>query len=194
MSIYAFSINHNDSAFNPVSFDQTLSDDVIQKIKNESLQFEEVNGTIVRDINHHVDDKEVRLVTTKYLPVSNVTWLYDLLTEYVFEANKFFKFQLTGFMENIQFLHYGDDIGGGHYDWHMDCGRGIATRKLTVIVQLSDPADYEGCRTEILFNGMVSDVKGSVTIFPSYLPHRVLPLTSGKRDVLVAWVNGPTFS
>ena len=33
--------------------------------------------------------------------------------------------------------------------------------------------------------------KGTLLIFPSYLRHRVLPVTSGVRRSLVAWFWGP---
>jgi PKHD-type hydroxylase len=32
--------------------------------------------------------------------------------------------------------------------------------------------------------------KGNVVIFPSFLLHRVVPLTSGNRKSLVLWVGG----
>ena len=77
----------------------------------------------------------------------------------------------------MQYLHYGDDINGGHYNWHIDCGPGISTRKLTVIVQLSHPEEYTGCEVQFM-TGSVSKKKGSVTIFPSWMYHRVTKLLS----------------
>jgi hypothetical protein len=45
------------------------------------------------------------------------------------------KMDLTHMRERIQYTEYYE--GGGHYDWHMDCGIGIQNqRKLTVTVQL----------------------------------------------------------
>ena len=31
---------------------------------------------------------------------------------------------------------------------------------------------------------------GSITFFPSYMPHRVTPVTEGERWVIVVWVHG----
>jgi PKHD-type hydroxylase len=35
--------------------------------------------------------------------------------------------------------------------------------------------------------------RGTLVAFPSYLLHRVTPITSGTRKSLVAWVSGPVF-
>lgn len=194
MSIYAFGIPPNDNAFSPITWENTINDDWIEKIKKQAAGLESYVGGIVRDTSVE-DVRSVRNVTCKTLSIEDdFTWLYDMLAQYVVSANNdYFKYNITGFMEKVQYLHYGEDIGGGHYDWHLDCGSAIATRKLTVIVQLSDPSEYEGCVTEIMFNNNVDQRKGAITVFPSWLPHRVTQLTKGNRDALVAWVNGPTF-
>jgi PKHD-type hydroxylase len=36
--------------------------------------------------------------------------------------------------------------------------------------------------------------QGTTIIFPSYLMHRVNPVTRGNRFTLVSWVHGPSFS
>jgi PKHD-type hydroxylase len=63
-------------------------------------------------------------------------------------------------------------------------------------VQLSEASDYEGGDLEF-FNargeGAVRRPRGSVTFFPSYLAHRVSPVTRGLRRSLVAWACGPGF-
>lgn len=85
----------------------------------------------------------------------------------------------------------------GHYDWHHDVffeNPQPYDRKLSVVVQLSDPSDYEGGTFEFFSMPSPTDQflpKGSVLIFPSFFPHRVLPVTSGVRRSLVTWVEGP---
>ena len=67
-------------------------------------------------------------------------------------------------------------------------------RKLSVTVQLSDPSEYEGGGFEFLEcpnPDESSRKKGTVLVFPSYLKHRVLPVTKGTRKSLVAWFEGP---
>ena len=83
----------------------------------------------------------------------------------------------------------------GYYDWHVDMGPGKANRKLSLVCQLSDPSEYEGGELQI-HTGQIHTVekkKGLVVIFPSYLLHCVTPVTSGKRQTLVLWIEGPPF-
>ena len=77
----------------------------------------------------------------------------------------------------------------------MDCGEGMsATRKISLSIPLTDRAAYEGGDLEINNNGVqikATDEQGSITFFPSYLYHRVTPVTKGERWVIVVWVHGP---
>ena len=66
-------------------------------------------------------------------------------------------------------------------------------------MQLSDPQDYEGGNFEIQNSGATKKQlfemkkKGSVIIFPSFLQHRVTPVTKGKRLSLTGWAIGAKF-
>lgn len=85
------------------------------------------------------------------------------------------------------------------YDWHHDVdwnNNNGRDRKLSVTVQLSDPEDYVGGYfdfSEVELPSLECRDKGTVLIFPSYLQHRVSPVTSGVRKTLVAWFDGPTW-
>ena len=81
----------------------------------------------------------------------------------------------------------------------------MAHRKLSLVVQLSDPADYDGAELELFqvhadagddelatFRAQ-STAQGTVVVFPSFEYHRVTPLRSGMRHSLVSWVSGPPF-
>ena len=96
----------------------------------------------------------------------------------------------------LQFTQYHGDQHG-KYDWHHDVwlesGRPF-DRKLSVVVQLSCPQDYEGGAFEfyqVQQPGVTFAPRGSLLIFPSFLQHRVLPVTKGLRRSLVTWVEGP---
>ena len=92
---------------------------------------------------------------------------------------------------NLQYTEY-DSKKEGHYDWHIDIGEGeYAGRKLSVVLLLND--DYEGGELEIWEKGFVPKGKGNLFVFPSYLLHRVTPVTEGIRKSLVLWTSGPTF-
>ena len=84
-------------------------------------------------------------------------------------------------------------------------GGEVAVRKLAIVVQLSDPDDYQGGELEV-FNIVheyePDDViawsddarqQGSVIVFPAFEYHRVTPIVDGERYSLVCWIGGPPF-
>lgn len=106
-------------------------------------------------------------------------------------------FVLAGMAAKIQATRYAA-LGMQHYTWHMDWGPGpTRNRKITAVVHLSDPAGYSGGRLQ-LTNGRVPVVAdhapGTVTVFPSFIMHRVTPMSVGVRFSAVAWVLGPPFA
>lgn len=126
-------------------------------------------------------------------------WIYDLLASVVLDANaRWFHYDLTGFRDSLQYtVYHGSE--NGHFDWHLDMGDkyGGPQRKLSLSLLLSDPSEYEGGDFE-LQTGMKSHTaelkdRGTVIIFPSYVLHRVTPVTKGTRKALVAWACGPKF-
>ena len=145
-------------------------------------------------------NKEIRNSKISWLPLNPDTqFIYDRIAYIIRELNgQSFQLDLYGFNEEIQYTVYeGDDVIGGHYGWHLD--KGVASgspRKLSVIVQLSDPSEYEGGNLEILTSNdpeKFKKQKGMLYAFPSYLLHRVTPVTSGVRRTLVIWLTGPKF-
>jgi PKHD-type hydroxylase len=104
-------------------------------------------------------------------------------------------------LHEMQFTEYNSE-NEGCYDWHIDTmfqDPKPSQRKLSMVIQLSDPADYEGGQLELQpwFMEPPSADKlkgqGSVIIFPSLLHHRVTPVTKGTRYSLVAWMEGPAW-
>jgi PKHD-type hydroxylase len=96
--------------------------------------------------------------------------------------------------QGLQFTRY--QAPGEHYEWHIDRGMQTGTRKLSLSLQLSDPDDYEGGDLEMWFGGeptKASRERGMMTFFPSYVMHRVTPVTKGVRYSLVCWISGPPF-
>jgi PKHD-type hydroxylase len=85
----------------------------------------------------------------------------------------------------------------GFYDWHMDAGipeNGLQ-RKLSISILLSDPSEFEG--GELQFKGMedqkILTKQGSIVVFPSFIEHKVTPVTKGVRYSAVTWAIGPSF-
>lgn len=123
-------------------------------------------------------------------------WLYKKLGDLGAKANRtMWNFNVAAMSEKLQFTEYfsGEQ---GHYDWHMDLGRKHSRRKLSLVVQLTDPEEYEGGHLELRFGRSpltIQKKKGHVTVFPSYALHRVTPVTSGRRQSLVVWMSGEPF-
>ena len=117
----------------------------------------------------------------------------------VFELanHSIFKYNIQE-MEKVKILRYEN---GGKYKWHTDTGaKETSTRKLTAVVQLSDETNYEGGDLEFGItdetgknNHKANKTRGSITIFPSFLSHRVTPVTMGKRYSLITWMLGDCF-
>ena len=116
----------------------------------------------------------------------------------------------------MQFTQY--DVGE-FYGWHNDAGisghykpvsvgnhhegrtqdylneKLELVRKLSFVIQLSDPDDYEGGNLQLLAEDGKSYFaprkRGTVVVFDSRTQHRVIKVTKGTRKSLVGWVVGP---
>ena len=123
-------------------------------------------------------------------------WLFDRLSYIISSLNRnYYGFDITGFAEPIQLTTYLSD-DHGTYGWHQDSGGEGYNRKLSLVLQLSDPCEYEGGQLEIFSSGssqLVPKRKGLICVFPSWTPHQVTPVVQGTRQSLVVWINGPRF-
>ena len=141
------------------------------------------------------DEKGVRDSQISFIyPNDNTFWLFNKLKFMINDFNeKYFKFDLSAMNQGLQYTEYNAPYQ--HYSWHIDKGFGV--RKLSMSIQLSDPDDYEGGELELWFGGKepvkIEKRKGLITFFPSYVMHRVAPVTKGTRKSLVCWISGPPF-
>jgi PKHD-type hydroxylase len=101
-----------------------------------------------------------------------------------------------------------------HYLWHPDstlvpehaCGKEDRWRKLSFSLLLNDTSEFEGGEFIIEERNVSQQSKnlndfyserevplkqGEMVVFPSNSLHRVQPVTSGTRYVLVGWIYGP---
>lgn len=149
------------------------------------------------------DPNGARSSMVKWIPQSeDWNWLYVRMMELAKEANdETWNFDLISADENIQYTEYYANENG-HYDWHQDVGPGdlASKRKVSITLQLSEDEEYAGGDLEITGGGSGNGVfetshvcprgKGITVIFPSYMMHRVTPVTKGTRRSLVLWVGG----
>jgi PKHD-type hydroxylase len=147
-------------------------------------------------INHK---KETRNSKTSWI---NQPWIYNLLNPICNYANNSSWRYNTSCQEFVQFTEYNP---GGHYNWHHDTtirGNNLI-RKISLVVQLSNPKEYEGGNFEFNLrglDGLEQDTRvipppefkkqGSVLVFPSFLWHKVYNITKGTRYSLVMWTLG----
>ena len=123
-------------------------------------------------------------------------WIYERMAFVAGELNaRYYNFDLYGFCEDMQFTIYEETES--HYTWHMDMGdNSRAPRKMSMVLQLSDPSEYEGGELQVRTKAepeIVNKQKGLIAMFPSYILHRVTPVTKGVRYTLVVWACGPAF-
>jgi PKHD-type hydroxylase len=141
-------------------------------------------------------NSSIRVTQISWINQSPETlWLYQKLAGLTWNINQqAYCFELSA-LETLQYTVYraGD---GSHYDWHVDHGHTGRRRKLSLVLQLSAPSDYEGCELQIHAANQVDTapkVRGTLIAFPSYVLHRVTPITAGTRRSLVMWCSGPRF-
>lgn len=145
---------------------------------------------------------EIRRSDVAWLEADDIPWLFDRLAWVARDLNaRYFNFDLYGFCEKLQFTTYrGDDGDGGHYGWHIDRGgsarSGLPPRKLSMVIMLSDPDDYEGGELQIQDGpepSVLAPTRGIIHVFPSWVLHRVTPVTAGVRRTAVIWAGGSKF-
>ena len=177
------------------------------------------------NFDHQMDDsrlmgdalnKDKRNSHNTWVPSSH--WLGGFMWHYIERANREnFLYDLRCIDgESMQYTQYGP---GQFYSWHNDSGlachykpvtvgnrmEGRAqdfveentelVRKLSFVLQLSDPDDYEGGNLQLLDESGVSYFaprkRGTIILFGSRTQHRVLPVKSGLRKSIVGWTVGP---
>ena len=177
-----------------------------------------ITGGYGRDKNHPLTKDEVR--NLKYKRNSDLVWLddawiYKEIHPFVHQANKNAGWNFNwDRSESCQFTKYKLNQ---YYDWHCDSWdkpyekegpeKGMI-RKLSMTCQLTDGSEYQGGELEFDFRNYDPHMrdeskhrvqckeilpKGSIIVFPSFVWHRVKPVTSGTRYSLVVWHLGRPF-
>lgn len=149
-------------------------------------------------------DEQIRRTDVGFWDESH--WINGLLAHYAALANR----ETWGFdlsvMAGVQYAIYTQQ---SFFDWHIDelaqpygslaPTRWVGlTRKLSVIVNLTDPQSYGGGDVQLrdrIGNPITVEgirERGTVLVFPSNVAHSVTPVTSGVRNSLVGWHLGPS--
>lgn len=153
-------------------------------------------------------DSAVRSSDVKWITEQ---WVYDLIWPYMQTANDLagWKFDIKS-AESGQVTRYKPR---GFYSWHRDGKSDHLSkydmpknkfkhdyvRKLSMTVLLNE--DYQGgdfqfaCsnKGKVNIETPTFNKAGSIIVFPSFMEHRVAPVTKGTRYSLVTWFLGPPF-
>lgn len=190
-------------------------DEIIKYGLTKKKNLAVTGGTVLEKLKGAKKKKAILNLKTKR--DSNVVWieekwLYDLIQPYVHIANKNagwnFEWDRS---EAVQFTIYKKNQ---YYGWHCDSWTDPyknthknfdgKIRKLSVSVSLNDSSKYTGGELEFDLKNRdpgintITECKeikegGSVVVFPSFLWHRVKPITKGTRYSLVMWNLGKLF-
>lgn len=121
---------------------------------------------------------------------------FDNIRTITKQANdEIYDFRLLGIIDQDfpQIYRYNE---GDYYNLHIDLSPMATTRKMTFIVNLSDPETYEGGEIEFL-NTDTSEAdlneQGSILIFPSFLPYKITEVTKGQKDIIMGCIHGAVF-
>ena len=187
--------------------------DIVDLGNQKTLQIAQT-GDMPKDIQNFSEEEKQELYKVRK---SKITWLDDYwiirnILPFVEEANKKANWNFDiSFNEIPQYTRYGKEE---HYSWHQDAHHtpynkpdselhGLV-RKLSVTVSLVDGDQYQGGNLEFDLRDSTGDIsniiteknarkKGSITVFPSFVWHRVSPVTEGTRYSLVIWTCGRPF-
>ena len=202
-------------AFQSIWYYTDLPEGVVDMISQDlSVKFDSQMGD--SKLMGDALNKDKRNSQNAWVPTDH--WLGGFLWHYISRANREnFLYDLRCIDgESMQYTQYGP---GQFYSWHNDAGlachykpltvgnrvEGRAedfvqentelVRKLSFVLQLSDPDDYEGGNLQLLDEAGKSyfapRTRGTVVLFDSRTQHRVLPVKSGLRKSIVGWTVGP---
>lgn len=198
-----FTIPDIHTALEPIiCWSGAFTDEEIEAIitMGDNLEFQNAK---VGSPNTGGDKSDIRKSDIAWInPTTANRWIFVKIAEIVARINNDkFQFDLTDFNDSLQYTTY---TTGGFYTWHID-GMAVDTfgpshRKLGISIMLSDPdTDFTGGEFQIIPGGNPTSVnttklkKGDVLAFPSFVPHQVTEVLSGKRKSLVVWIRGPKF-
>ena len=186
-------------------FKSVLSDEFCKKVINLAKQKQKVMATIGSgELNKKTRDSLVLFL--------NDPIIYETLHPYIQTANKNaeWNFQWDS-TEPVQYTEYNKKQ---HYRWHQDAwdqpyvnpeeplsyGK---IRKISVSCSLNDSKKYKGGKLQFDSSTPLKkeDIitceeilpKGSIVVFPSFIWHRVTPVTRGTRQSLVLWNLGKPY-
>jgi len=182
-------------AFYQSKFSKERCEYIISTIKSRPAQ------ASVMGVNGERADDQYRRSRIRWVYPGDpeLNWLFGDIWSMALQANDdFFDFHLAR-MGYLQVAEYKASEKG-EYKSHQDVfwmnGDPKYHRKLSAIIQLSDPNSYDGGDFEVYgtqqpLPASVIRSQGTAIFFPSFVQHAALPVTMGTRYSVAAWIDGP---
>ena len=183
-----------------VYWDGTFSAEELQTITDYCTSDELMRAQIGDDGNVN---EEIRKSNIRWIKKTQETsWFFDKIN-LTAEAinNNWYNMNLNGY-DSMQWTEY-EGTEEGMYEAHMDIhlnrdnSQHGGTRKLSMSLLMNEPGvDFEGGEFEYLDGATwikMDAKKGRIVAFPSWIIHRVRPVTKGIRRSIVVWLVGPKF-
>jgi len=168
----------------------------------ELLSTEETNkilSTVIEDLwmqTKVIGDKDLHSAQRQKLRGEITGFPFENIRSITKEANDtIFDFNLLGIIDQDypQLFKYKTD---DYYNLHVDINPLASTRKLSFIINLSEPTAYTGGEVEFLNtqnDNYLLKKQGSIVIFPSFLPYKINPVISGEKIIIVGHIHGSLF-
>ena len=167
----------------------------------EDLDSVNENIFIKSEVNPNKPNLQNNIRKSQHCWIPSSYWIGGFLWHYIMNANKDnFLYDISHIEQDmIQYTQYNK---GDFYGWHTDMDicdinePDQLVRKLSFTLQLTNHDEYTGGDLEFAdFDDStqrftVPKSRGTVIVFDSRTPHRVLPIKSGIRKSLVGWVVG----
>jgi PKHD-type hydroxylase len=180
-------------------YDKFFTKEQCEQIIRDGLKLPENKAKL--GVSGENQDSDYRRSTVRFITRDNpdFTWLFHELWMMAFESNnQWFGFHLSK-LDFIQFAEYDSEYEGEykkHHDVFWINNDPFYHRKLSTVIQLSDPNDYEGGDLELFSQQQIPPAdkikqQGSTIFFPSFIEHQANKVTKGKRYSLACWFEGP---
>jgi PKHD-type hydroxylase len=194
MSSNEINLKRNKFLLNPSLYPNVFSPEECLKIINCPDASEK--QSIYTELGKH--DPTVKDIKARYLRrTPDTIWIWDRVFKHIWQINQeYYNFNIS-FLTDMHILQYQETSA---FDWHIDItqNEAFSTRKISVVIFLSDRKDYEGGQLLLSLSDdpnapMAVMNQGTLIAFPSYQIHKVEPVTRGTRYTLVAWAHGDSF-
>lgn len=172
-----------------------FSEDEVDKIVflEKVLKFNKGTVGSITNVDEKARDSKVA-----FLPIDAKTdWIWQRFAGIVPKVNYDLFLKDVECIQSLQYTIY-THRDKQFYDWHVDAFPHYEdmSRKISGVMLLSDPEEYEGGEFEIVntpnpeHTSKFKPKKGDIVFFSSTMPHKVHPVTKGTRRSLVLWVLG----